>query len=118
MKKGLAVLENSVSEMTAFLTINDDRPDGFTIVPACIPNVEFDPFTTDAMEVAGFTPTPSNRIPDGFFLLEQPYVDYLHGLRVAQFQHPANVDGLPWAGESKFVFKMPTVEEAVDAQTN
>ncbi len=115
MKKGLAVLDNAVSEMTQLLTIDDNRPEGFTIIPASIPNVEFDPFTEEAMIEAGFIPATSNRIPDGFFLLQQDYADYLHGLRVGNLEHPAN-DGRPWAGESSHVFDMPSLEEAIDAQ--
>ncbi len=111
------VLDNSVSEMTAFLTINDNRPDGFTVTPAAIPGVEFNPFTHNAMIEAGITPnTAIKPIPNGFFLLQQDYVEYLAALRKAGFEHPANKTGLPWGGESTFVFEMPSLEDATDAQ--
>ncbi len=115
MRKGLMVLDNSVSEMTAFLTINDDRPDGFTIISAAVPNIEYNVFSKEAMEAAGFA-IEKGKVPDGFFLLSEEYTQYLAALKTAQQDHPGNVNGLPWNGESGHVMCMPSQEDAIAAQ--
>ncbi len=109
MRKALAVLDNSVSEMTAFLTANDGSPEGFMILPACVPGIEFDVFSHENME--GFYDDDNTPIPDGFSLVSEDYFQYLHKLTEDGQEHPKNTLGLPWSGQSGFVADMPTLEE-------
>ena len=110
MRKALAVLENSVSEMTAFLTIDETRPFGFMIIPACVPNVEFNCFTSQAMTACGFEEEVTI-IPDGFVQIDEDYFAYLNKLQDEGKEHPANTLGLPWNGQSGYVAEMPSLEE-------
>ncbi len=115
MRKALAVLDNSVSNMTAFLSENDDKAFGFTIIPAAVPNVEFDVFTVEAMEACGFEEDDS-LVPCGFVQIDEKYMQYLNKLQDEGKDHPLNVDKLPWNGQSGYVMHMPTLEECKHEQ--
>ncbi len=57
---------------------------------------EFDPYTNDHAETAGFPFREGMPVVEGFFYLSDEYAAYLATLIEQKLEHPANTNKLPW----------------------